>query len=81
MADIPGDGGFTAQSQSGKPAERRSDTRTKSRGEKRQKSKLRKPLGYYGRLLKAYLGMHRPILFNELVLSDKLFEHCADIPK
>ena len=23
--------------------------------------------------------MHRPILFNELVLSDKLFEHCADI--
>ena len=23
--------------------------------------------------------MHRPILFNELVLSDRLFEHCADI--
>ena len=23
--------------------------------------------------------MHRPILFNELVLSDKLFEHCAEI--
>ena len=25
------------------------------------------------------LFMHRPILFNELVLSDKLFEHCAEI--
>ena len=31
-----------------------------------------KPLGHYGRLRKAYLEMHRPILFNELVLSDKL---------
>lgn len=23
--------------------------------------------------------MHRPIIFNEPVLSDKLFEHCAEI--
>ena len=38
-----------------------------------------KPLGHHGRLRKAYLEMHRPILFNELVLSDKLFEHCAEI--
>ena len=38
-----------------------------------------KPLGHYGRLRKAYLEMHRPILFNELVLSGKLFEHCAEI--
>ena len=38
-----------------------------------------KPLGHYGRLRKAYLEMHCPILFNELVLSDKLFEHCAEI--
>ena len=38
-----------------------------------------KPLGHYGRLRKAYLEIHRPILFNELVLSDKLFEHCAEI--
>ena len=36
-------------------------------------------LPHYGRLRKAYLEMHRPILFNELVLSDKLFEHCAEI--
>jgi len=34
-----------------------------------------KPLGHYGRLRKAYLEMLRPILFNELVLSDRLFEH------
>ena len=38
-----------------------------------------KPIGHYGRLRKAYLEMHRPILFNELALSDKLFEHCAEI--
>ena len=38
-----------------------------------------KPLGHYGRLRKAYLEMHRPILFNELALFDKLFEHCAEI--
>ena len=38
-----------------------------------------KPLGHYGRLRRAYLKMHRPILFNELALSDKLFEHCAEI--
>ena len=36
-------------------------------------------LGHYGRLRKAYLEMHRPILFNELVLSDRLFEHCTEI--
>ena len=38
-----------------------------------------KALGHYGRLRKAYLEMHRPILLNELVLSDSLFEHCAEI--
>ena len=38
-----------------------------------------KPIGHYGRLRKAYLEMLRPILFNELVLSDRLFEHCAEI--
>ena len=38
-----------------------------------------KPIGHYGRLRKAYLEAYRPIPFNELVLSDKLFEHCAEI--
>ena len=32
-----------------------------------------KPIGHYGRLRKAYLEAYRPILFNELVLSDKLY--------
>ena len=39
----------------------------------------RKALGHYGRLRKAYLQNFRPILFNELVLSDRLFEHCLEI--
>ena len=28
---------------------------------------------------KAYLETYRPVLFNELVLSDTLYEHCAEI--
>ena len=32
----------------------------------------RKALGHYGRLRKTYLQNFRPILFNELVLSDML---------
>lgn len=39
----------------------------------------RKALGHYGRLRKAYLQEFRPILFNELVLSEKLFKHCLEI--
>ena len=38
----------------------------------------RKALGHYGRLRKTYLQNFRPILFNELVLSDMLFEHCLE---
>ena len=38
-----------------------------------------KPLGHYGRLRKAYLKMHRPILFNELVLSVYVRQYCAEI--
>ena len=42
----------------------------------------RKALGHYGRLRKTYLQNFRPILFNELVLSDMLFEilHPLSIP-
>lgn len=39
----------------------------------------RKALGHYGRLRKTYLQNFHPILFNELVLSDMLFEHCLEI--
>ena len=38
-----------------------------------------KPIGHYGRHRKAYLQAYRPIPFNELILSDKLYEHCAEI--
>ena len=32
-------------------------------------------LGKYGRLRRAYLQEHRPILFNNLLLSENLFPH------
>lgn len=41
--------------------------------------KAKKPLGHYGRLRKAYLQQFRPILYNELVLTEKLHEHCVEI--
>ena len=38
-----------------------------------------KPLGKYGRMRKAYLQTHRPIRWNELILSEKLFPHLREI--
>ena len=38
-----------------------------------------KPLGKYGRLRKDYLKEHRPILFNQLLLSEKLYPHLREI--
>lgn len=32
-----------------------------------------KPLGKYGRLRRTYLQEHRQVLFNHLVLTEKLF--------
>ena len=37
------------------------------------------PIGKYGRMRKRYLKEHRPILFSELILSDKLYSHLAEI--
>ena len=34
-----------------------------------------KPLGKYGRMRKAYLKEHRPILYNQLLMSEKLYPH------
>ena len=31
-----------------------------------------KPLGKYGRMRKAYLKEHRPILYNQLLMTEKL---------
>lgn len=38
-----------------------------------------KPLSKYGRLRKAYLKEHRPVLFTSLLLSEKLYPHLAEI--
>ena len=40
-----------------------------------------RPLGKYGRMRKTYLKEHRPILYNNLLLSGKLTEHLAEIDK
>lgn len=36
-------------------------------------------LGKYGRMRKQYLKEHRPILFSNLLLSEKLYPHLAEI--
>ena len=38
-----------------------------------------RPLGKYGRLRKSYLKEHRPVLYTNLLLSGKLFQHLAEI--
>lgn len=38
-----------------------------------------KPLGKYGRMRKAYLKEHRPILYNQLMMSEKLYPHLLEI--
>ena len=36
-------------------------------------------LGKYGRLRKKYLQEHRPVLWNSLILSEKLYPHLREI--
>ena len=38
-----------------------------------------KPLGKYGRMRKTYLQDHRPVLWNSLILSEKLYPHLREI--
>ena len=40
-----------------------------------------KPLGKYGRTRKAYLKEHRPILYNQLLMSEKLYPHLIEIDR
>ena len=40
---------------------------------------VRKPLGKYGRMRKTYLKEHRPILYNQMLLSEKLYPHLLEI--
>ena len=37
------------------------------------------PIGKYGRMRKHYLKEHRPVLYSNLLLSGKLFQHLAEI--
>ena len=38
-----------------------------------------KLLGKYGRLRKAYLKEHRPLIYNQLLLTEKLYPHLIEI--
>ena len=38
-----------------------------------------KPLGKYGRMRKTYLQEHRPVLWNSMILSEKLYPHLREI--
>lgn len=38
-----------------------------------------KPLGKYGRMRKKYLQEHRPVLWNRLLLTEKLYPHLREI--
>ena len=37
------------------------------------------PLGRYGMMHKTYLREHRPILYNKLLLTERLFPLCREI--
>lgn len=36
------------------------------------------PIGKYGRMRKAYLQEHRPILWNRLILTEQLYPHLLE---
>ena len=37
------------------------------------------PIGKYGRMRKRYLQEHRPVLYSNLILSCKLYQHLSEI--
>ena len=39
------------------------------------------PLGKYGRMRKSYLKEHRPALYSNLLLTEKLYPHLREIDK
>ena len=39
----------------------------------------RRPIGHWGRLHQSYLKLHRPMLYNELILSGSLHTVVADL--
>lgn len=38
-------------------------------------------IGKYGRMRKAYLKEHRPVQYNSLILSEKLYPHLLEIER
>lgn len=42
-------------------------------------SETEQPIGKYGRMRKAYLQEHRPVLWNSLIISEKLYPHLLEI--
>ena len=38
-----------------------------------------RPLGKYGRMRRKYLQEHRPVLWNQMILSETLFPHLREI--
>ena len=42
-------------------------------------SEEQRPIGKWGRMHRDYLKEHRPILFNDLVLSNRLWTYIADL--
>ena len=40
---------------------------------------LEKSLGKYGRMRKAYLKEHRPLIYNQLLLTEKLYPYLLEI--
>ena len=38
-----------------------------------------RPLGKYGRMRRQYLEEHRPILWNQMILTETLFPHLREI--
>jgi hypothetical protein len=42
---------------------------------------LTEPLGRYARMRRAYLQEHRPILYSELLLTERLYSHLREIDK
>ena len=39
------------------------------------------PIGKYGRMRKRYLEKHRPIFYNNLILTGRLYPHLLEIDK
>ena len=43
-----------------------------------EQAEANQPLGKYGRMRRNYLKEHRPILYNALLLSEKLYPHLRE---